>query len=190
MQNWQQTVYAQFANSPAINTILDGFNQAIDPSANIDAWYDNIWNVQTAVGYGLDVWGRIVGVSRVLQVAAGGFLGFAEAQDPSYSVLSFGYGIFYSGTPTTSNYALSDDAFRTLIFAKALANITDGSITGINAILMLLFGAYGEAWVEDNRNMTMTIAFNFVPTPVQTAIVETSGVIPRPSGVSISYSIP
>lgn len=188
MQNVEATIYSQFANSPAICTIIEGFNQAVDPSTNIDNWYDDIWNVQTAVGYGLDVWGRIVGVSRVLQVAAGGYLGFDEAQDSSLDVLDFGYGIFYSGAPTTSNFALTDDAFRTLIYAKALANITSGSITGINAILMLLFGSQGNAWVIDNGNMTMTYAFDFTISAVDAAILENSGVMPRPCGVQVSYA--
>ena len=38
----------------------------MDPSVNIEAFLQYIWNVNTAVGYGLDVWGAIVGVSRVV----------------------------------------------------------------------------------------------------------------------------
>ncbi|TIR44152.1 MAG: DUF2612 domain-containing protein, partial [Mesorhizobium sp.] len=75
-----------------------------------------IWDVDTAQGYGLDVWGRIVGVNRILQVTAGDWFGFQEASpgtDP------FGNGAFYSGAPLTSNFALSDEAYRLLILAKA-----------------------------------------------------------------------
>lgn len=185
MQDIQKTIISQYANSPGICTIIDAQNQSIDPAATIDLWYNNVWNVQTAIGYGLDVWGRIVGVSRVLSVAADTYLGFNEANDLTED--SWNNGIWYSGTSATSNVALSDSAFRTLIFAKAYANISDGSITSINNILMTLFGASGECYVVDNENMTLTLHFSFTPSAVQVAIIENSGVLPRPSGTTISY---
>lgn len=187
MKDIWATVLSEYANSPAICTIIDAWNQALDPSALIDLWYANVWNPDTATGYGLDVWGRIVGVSRVVQVASSGYIGFSEANDGSGTALPFNQGIFYSGQTLTSNYALSDSAFRTLIQAKALANITSGSIQDINAILMRLFGNSGDIWVEDNGNMSMTIAYDFTPTPLQAAILQASGVLPRISGCSISY---
>lgn len=187
MQNISSTILSQYANSPAICTIIDAWNQAIDPSALIDKWYANVWDVQTAVGYGLDVWGRIVGVSRVLNVSGVTYLGWNEANDLTED--SWNNGIWYSGTSATNNVLLSDDAFRTLIYAKALANISDNSITSINKILTTLFSAYGEPYVQDNGNMSMTYVFNFHPTAAQISIIQNSGVLPRPSGVAVNYSI-
>lgn len=183
MLNVSETILAQFANSPSLRTIIEGFNQAVDPRALTDAWYDSVWNPQTAVGWGLDVWGRIVGVSRVLQVANTGFFGFSEAVPDS---LTFGEGVFYSGFGASSNFSLTDDAFRRLIFAKAAANIWNGSITGLNAILMILFGDKGQCYVTDNQDMTITYVFGFTPTPVDRSIIG-SGILPRPCGVSTSY---
>ena len=188
MQDYQATIYSQFANSPVITTLIEGFNQVVEPYENIESWYDLVWNVATAQGYGLDVWGRIVGVTRVLTVASSGFFGFAEAQDASYDVETFNQGIFFSGANATSNFSLTDDAFRILIYAKALANITSGSITGINAILMILFSSYGNAWVVDSGEMSMTYSFDFTLSSVDASIVENSGVLPRPSGVAINYA--
>jgi hypothetical protein len=37
--------------------------------------------------------------------------------------------------------------------------------------------------------MTMTYVFKFVPTDVQVSIIQNSGVLPRPAGVGVSYSI-
>lgn len=183
MLNVSETILAQYANSPSLTTIIEGFNQAVDPRTLIDTWYDSVWNPQTAVGWGLDVWGRIVGVSRVLQIATTGFFGFSEG-DPSS--LTFGEGIFYSGSGATSNFSLTDDAFRRLIFAKAAANIWNGSITGLNSILMILFADRGTCYVTDNQDMTLTYIFGFTPTAVDRAIIG-SGILPRPCGVSTSY---
>jgi hypothetical protein len=196
------TIISEYANSPAICSSIDSEFQAIDPTALINDWYDDIWNVQTAVGYGLDVWGRIVGVSRVLNITTDLYVGWQEAADITTD--SWGNAIWSNGSiPATSNYALSDSAFRTLIYAKALANISDCSITSINNILMTLFGPtplgftsdftsdFGsnvECWVQDNLNMTITLMFSFQPTLVDLAIIQTSGVIPRPAGVTMLYS--
>ena len=61
---WKKTILSQYDDSPTLLSMIESFNDAIDPTANITAFYENIWNVNTANGYGLDVWGQIVGVSR------------------------------------------------------------------------------------------------------------------------------
>ncbi len=181
--DWTQTVLSQYANSPVMLAILANKSAWYDPTGQISLFYDQCWNLETAQGYGLDVWGRIVGVERVLPVSVK-YLGFEEAGQISAD--PFNQSPFYSGLISTSNYALSDDAFRQLIYAKAAANIWDGSIPGLNGILRTLFP--GEvAYVEDGQDMTMTYYFGFALTPVQLSIVLTSGVLPHPAGVGVSY---
>lgn len=187
MQGFEKTILSQYANSPRICSILEGWNQAFDPASLIDLWYGNIWDLDTAQGYGLDVWGRIVGVDRVLKISSSEYFGFSEANDLTEE--GFNSAPFYSGASSTTNYRLSDEGYRQLIKAKAMANITDGSVTSLNAILMTLFGQQGDAWVRDNGDMTMTYVFNFVPTDVQVSIIQNSGVLPRPAGVGITYQI-
>jgi hypothetical protein len=181
--DWKQTVYSQYQNSPVLLQWLDYFSQWIDANQSIDAWYDMLWNVDTAVGYGLDVWGRIVGVNRVIPIVPTQYLWFKEANETTYGN-TFGNSIWYSGQQIgATNYALSDDAFRLLILAKAAANIWDGSIPGLNRILRLLFPEE-VVYVTDGQDMTMTYTFGFMLNPVQLSIVENTGVLPRPCGVS------
>ncbi len=188
MQNVGTTVLSQYGNSATILALIDAINQWFDPMNLIDDWYDKLWNVATAQGYGLDVWGRIVGVQRVLNVAVGKYWGYAEAT--TLSADPYGQSPFYRGEPLTDNFALSDEAFRLLIMAKAAANITDGSIPSINAILMALFPGRGNAWIADGLDMTMTYTFAFNPplTEVEQAIVQQSGVLPRSTGVTMFVS--
>jgi hypothetical protein len=131
----------------------------------------------------LDIWGRIVGVGRVIQISGGKFLGFDEAT--TVSADPFNQSPFYSGGAITSNFALSDSAYRLLIMAKAAANISVGSIPAINAILLALFPGRGNAYCTDGLDMTMTYTFDFTPplTDVEKAIIAT-GVLPKPAGVS------
>lgn len=183
------TIIAQYANSGSLDQILTSYAAAIDQTANFDSFFDMIWNVLTAQGYGLDVWGRIVGVSRTLQLPAGSgtYLGFEE----SGSWSGFNQAPFYGGSSTlTNNVSLDDADFRTLILAKAASNICDGSIPAMNAILLALFPGQGDCYVTDNGNMTMTYTFTFTLTPTQLAIVTNSGALPTPAGVSASVVVP
>lgn len=179
--DWFSTVISQYANSPVLLQLIANVSDYIDPTANFDAFFALVFNVDTAQGYGLDVWGRIVGVSRVLKLpSAGDFFGFAESSDAH----SFDESIFYGGGSLTSNFSLSDASYRRLILAKALANICDGSIPGINQILINLFGAYGNCFVIDGGDMTLIYSFAATLSTVDFAIVSQSGVLPRPAGVS------
>lgn len=209
------TIISQYANSDILTRLIENIYAYIDQSRNVDAFFNLVMNVDTAERYGLDVWGRIVGVNRVLQVDAGVWFGFEEALPNS---VGFNQESFYNGAPTTSNYALSDQAYRLLIFAKAAANITDGSIPAINRILMTLFPNRGNAFVTEgfqgepyfgfeeainttgfNQNsfyaglpiptMVMTYTFMFALTPVELAIVQNSGVLPKPTGVAATVVI-
>jgi hypothetical protein len=191
MEDVGRTIISQYGNSPTLGLLIEAANQWLDPGANIDTFYADVWNIATAQGYGLDIWGRIVGVQRVLTVSAGKYWGYKEAgttsAEPYYPG---GHGAFYSGQAFTSNFALSDQSFRLLILAKAASNISDGSISSINAIMMALFPGRGFAWVVDNLNMSLTYTFAFLPvlTPVELAILGQSGVLPRPTGVSTSIT--
>lgn len=178
--NWFDTIESQYANSPTLLQLLDYFNQNVDPLINIDDFYFLVWNVLTAQGWGLDVWGRIVGIGRVLNVTSQ-YLGFEEAAD--LSLQPFNNAPLYSGDIITNGFRLSDPAYRTLILAKAAANITGCSIPDINAVLRLLFPGH-VAYVTDGQNMTMTYTLHFNPTPFELALAEVSGVLPKPTGVS------
>lgn len=187
MINWEETLLSQFSNSPTIVQLVANMNAWFDPRANIDLFYDTCWNVDTAIGEGLNIWGRIVGVSRVLQVSAGTYFGFTGPSGASG--VPWNQGVFYNGEAVTSNYALTDTAYRTLILAKALANICNATVPAINQILINLFGPNGlipiagNSYCTSGGDRTMTYTFSNTLDPVSTAIVYQSGVLPTPCGI-------
>ena len=187
MQDYQRTIISQYGAPPTVQALLDAINQWFDPTANIDAFYDLVWNVATAEGYGLDVWGRIVGVQRNLRMPVGSWFGFRTPQDPQ-PWKPFNYGVFFNGQLLTHSYTLDDDTFRRVIMAKAATNITDCSIGAMNVIAMTLFPSRGNVWVQDNLNMSMVWRFDFSPalTPVEFAIILQLGCLPRPTGVQMT----
>lgn len=197
MLNWDETLLSQYCDSPAIKGILESFNDAVDPSYDIAQFYSNIWNVATAVGNGLDIWGQIVGCSRYLQVAATPYLGFEEAYTiPSAATGAqpFDQAPFYNGDVATSTFALSDSQYRQLIMVKAAANISDLSVKSINALLRAEFGTnngtdpYGPAYVQDLGGMQFNYHLGFIPNGAQIAIITNSGVFPRPAGVQANLT--
>ena len=197
MINWDETLLSQYVDSPTLVGLLQSFNDAVDPTIDIANFYSNIWNIATAVGNGLDIWGQIVGVSRYLQVSASNYLGFEEAYTaPTASTgpQPFGQAPFGSGTALTTTFALADAQYRRLILVKAAANISNLSIPSINALLQAEFNTsdginpYGSAYVINSGSMSFQYHLTFVPSAVQIAIINNSGVFPRPAGVSVSLT--
>ena len=62
----QPYVLTQYSGSPTITQLLSDFRANIDPQADIETFKRNIMYIDSANGYGLDVWGRIVGIGRTL----------------------------------------------------------------------------------------------------------------------------
>lgn len=191
--DYSQTILSQYAASPTINGLLSAYNSAIDPTDDLANFYNNIWNVNTAVGNGLDIWGKIVGVSRYLSTSTTNvYFGFEEAVSGTTGSQPFNQAPFSSGPTSTSTCTLSDPQYRRLILVKAAFNISNNTVPAINALLRTEFGTpispndpYGQAWVVDNLDMTMTYYLNFIPNAAQIAIITNSGVFPRPAGVQL-----
>lgn len=182
--NVWRTILSQYANSPILTRLIENMDSYLDQTTNFEQFFDLIMNVDTAQGYGLDVWGRIVNVSRILSVPEDQvYLGFEEA---GQTAQPFNQAPFYSGQQISNNFILTDVAYRVLIFAKALANICDGSIPAINQILLNLFPNRGNCYVRDNLDMSITFKFEFALTAVELAIVAQSGALPVSTGVSYS----
>lgn len=192
MINVEQTIISQYGNSATITQLVRNMNEYLDPRADFDAFYNFVWNVETAQGFGLDIWGRIVNIKRELLVPdAPNYFGFSDALPGSFP---FDEQPFYNGTePATQTYRLSDSAYRQLILVKALANISATNAPSINQLLQNLFAGRGRCYVNDTGEMTMRYTFEFLLTPYEFAIMTQSGALPRPAGVDatlITTNIP
>ena len=183
--DFTETVISQYANSPILYQLIENLNAYLDQTGNISNLFDMMFNVDTAQGFGLDIIGRIVGVTRVLPISSGTYFGFEEA-----GASGFNQDPLYGGSSLTNNVALSDEAFRLLLLMKAYANICDNSIPAINQLLLQLFPGRGVCYVADNENMSMTYHFLFTLTPVEVSIITNSGVLPRMSGCAVNYVYP
>lgn len=172
-----RTIISQYANSPRILSLIENFNQYLDPRTDFDEFYSRVWNIDTAQGFGLDIWGRIIGVDRLLEIKdPGGTFGFdGSGREP------FGQGTFGDHTANAS-YLLGDDAYRTLLLLKAFINISACDIFTLNRILLNLFDNR-RCYVLDLGGMSIRYVFEFNLTYYEQALLAKEGLMPRPAGV-------
>ena len=185
MINVEQTIISQYGNSATITALIRNMNEYIDPRTNFDDFYDFVWNVETAQGFGLDIWGRIVNIGRELLIPLSPYyFGFNEANPTAYP---FGEQPFYDPTSTaTQTVRLADDAYRRLILVKALANISATNAPTINQLLQNLFAGRGRCYANDLGGMGMRYTFEFLLTDYEYAIITQSGALPNPAGVGVT----
>lgn len=167
MENVLQTVISQYGNSPTLLALVQYMDQYVDPSADLDTFFSYVFDVSTAQGFGLDIWGRIVGINRVLNV-------------PSTTPNPGGFAF------TPGAYALSDTQYRQLILTKALANIISTTAPSINQLLTNLFAGRGRCYTIDLGGMAMGLTFEFYIQPFEYVALTTYGVSPRPAGVMLN----
>lgn len=198
MENVARTIIAEFSNSPTVTAIIDSMNSALDPGPLFDTFYNFVWNVDTAQDWGLDIWGRIVGLpnGRLLQLGTNSQIFGYENDDIPPDWAPFDQGTFFTGADASTTFVLSDDAFRTLILAKALANITATNSKDLNRLLRNLFPGRGRSYVIDRGQsntavggMQMSFVFEFSLTAVEYAILTQSGVLPHPAAVGFNVIV-
>src|SRR5690625_36672 len=124
----RKTIMSQYANSPRLMAIIEALADAIDPSEFTEEFYTLVMSIPTAKGFGLDIWGRIVGVSRTVRYPnpAEDYFGFEDGFYP------FGQAPFFSGSSEAGAWDLPDDAYRQLILIKAISNIAYATAPNIN----------------------------------------------------------
>ena len=175
----------QYAASPVINQLIDYRKGYFDTDWS-NSFYDVIWNIDTAQGFGLDIWGRIVVIGRNIEVTEPDYFGFSTT--PTRSWLPFNQGVFYNGEKSTSVFQLADNAYRALILAKALSNISATDVRSLNRALRSLFTNRGKAYVKQVGPMAIEYVFEFFLEPWESSVVRFSEALPRPAGVSVSVS--
>lgn len=184
-----KTVMRQYGNSPVLLALLDSMDQWIDPAQFSANFLTNVWDISTAVGFGLDIWGRILGQPRAIQIAqtAGNNFGFATTSGTAWQ--PWGQAPFYGGAAGgTYAYPLQDDYYRQLLLVKAAANIASCDCPSINALMRAMFGERGRCYVGYSLSTPMHVGyhFEFMPTTVEKSIIE-SGIFPQPAGTTVSF---
>lgn len=179
----EATVQSQYAASPTIRALVDGLNERIDPRADIKLFYDDIFNLETAQGAGLDIWARIVGVSRNVEVTD-----FTETFGFFGSELNpWDQGIFYEpDNASVGSYKLSDNAFRQFILWKALANISTCDAYTLNRLFSQLLSQ--NVIIRETGVMVIRLITTKRLEDWQRVILKQYGLFGKPAGVGFEFA--
>lgn len=178
-----KTIYTQYKRDNSnLCDIIDRAAIGLSVEQDFQDFYDSFWNIETATGVWLDIWGVIVAVDRYLEIpAVEEYWGFKEKPD-----LPFNQGVFYNGQQATNTYALGDDVFRRVIIAKAMANIAACDAFSLNAILSFFFDGRGKCYVTQPGSMVLNYVFEFYLEAWEKALFTQNKIFPRPAGVLVT----
>ena len=182
MIGYQQTIISQYAQSPTIVQLIDNVNQWISPDVDFYNFTNWIWNIETARGFGLDILGRILGITRrffVIQIE--NYFGFDGS-----GAQPFDQAPFYNGASDADAVILNDDNYRRVLLTKAFFNINPINALTINQALTMLFLGRGKCYVIDNQDMTIDYTFEFVLSSLDKAILR--DLMPTIAGVETAIS--
>ena len=157
MINVEGTIISQYGESASITQLVKGIDHYLDPRADIELFIEQVWDIDTAVGWGLDVWGRIIGVDRYINVP--------------------GSGVFY----------IPDDDYRSFLFLKAALNISNCSAPSINRLVSTFFAPRGRVYVIDLGGMSMRYIFEAELTEWEEILFTTTEFFPKTTGVNVEF---
>lgn len=177
-----ETVQSQYAASPIIYLLAESARIRIAPDADIELFYQSIFDIGTAQGVGLDIWGRILGIGRFMDVLdVGEYFGFFEANyDP------FDMAPFWAGDGATNRYSLTDDAYRELLLWKAMANIATADTATLNQLLLGLFPNQ-DIVVHEIGIMAIELYIFFPLEPYQRSVLRNYGLLAKGAGVGLKW---
>lgn len=177
-----ETVQSQYAASPVMRALIESYRTRLAPDADIALFYRSIFDIETARGVGLDIWGRILGIGRGVEVEAErDYFGFNQADyDP------FDTSPFYTGEGATTRYELSDDAYRQLLLWKAMANIATADAASLNRLLLALHPGR-DIVVHEWGVMVIELYIWFPLEPWERTILRNYGLIAKGAGVGLRW---
>ena len=175
-----QTIQSQYSASPHLISTVDIFTKVL-PHTDIETFYKEIFNIDTARGIGLDIWGRIIGVGRLLEVEKNdNYFSFRGSGQSGFNNQAF----YYKGV--TNVHKMPDGAYRQyLLLTKAFANISDATAPSINYILSQLFKDK-VAYVLPIGIMKIRFVFEFNLSALEKSIFNL-GLLNRGAGVGYEY---
>ena len=152
-------------------------------------WYINVFNLQTANLFGLNVWSIILDLPLYVPLeppVASDYFGFNKIP-PINTYVNFTNGNF---APSSLPPLLTEEEQRIALKLRYYQCVTRGAVTEVNLFLNFVFGSLGGCWMIDNFDMTIEYFFNFFPSTALIRVINSNLLLPKPAGVKIRYFNP
>jgi len=185
--------YVQFSTAQNLNKLFD----ELTPLITIDTleFLQDYFDIDTCDADGLDNWGRILELPRVITIntATDGVFGFGVQDD--YPIPDDGYpqnlnnGFFYNSEyeDNTVQYTMLDYEYRIALkfrYSSLTSNLSMRSINKIMNDLLTQLDPNHKCTVNQTDIMTLTYKFNFILTPWQKSLFSNRSILPVPAGVT------
>lgn len=159
-ESYLDLITHEYNTKPKFIEYCKTFLDFAQPSADLIYEFDELFNLNTAVGDQLDKLGAIMNVSRELPVTL---------QDVPSS--------------------LTDELYRTVIKVKIASCFWDGTNSGYLSLLNLIFPGTG-AIITDNQDMSMSVVIiDPSASPAYISLLSNGYLLPKPSGVRVNYTV-
>lgn len=172
---------SQYANSPVLVKLVNGLQEQFNNAQTMEDWFRVIFNLKTATGYGLDIWGKILNQGRAIT--------FTDTNDNVVNV-------FLQGAQTVDGVSYTaeeiENFYRTVLFLKAFSYISNCSLKNLNDLLNFYLNMTAEngqekkAYAYNIGTMAIEIVFEFFMPKLEQSIF-TSDIFPVPAGVDINF---
>lgn len=180
----------QYAGKPKAKAEIKAYAEEYERLYNFAlSWFEEL-DIDKAWGHRLDLIGKIVGIDRIVEKGyAKKYFGFEGATNAK----GFGKAPMFNAVRDSaySDTELSDEQFRFFIKSKIAKNITsakmanDGDRLSLQETVQYLFE--GLAYVDDNKNMTLTLYIDESYDEDDIRIIMQEGLLPSPQGVGYKF---
>lgn len=169
----------QYDNTTNLRGILEKTQAWYDENQKgfWEDWITDVFDLRTANEFGLSVWSIILGQSlytNFVPTSTGPSWGFGEDN------LNFENGNF-ANLGGSNTYSL--EISRLLLQLRYFQLTSSGTLPETNRMLKYLFVDYGDAYVVDNQDMTITYMFDFAIPAEMSYMFNNIDILPRPAGV-------
>lgn len=181
-------IQSQYSASPTIKALAQAYWQDVAPYEDLTLFYQSIFDLDTATGVGLDIWGRVVGIGRDLTVDENvEYFGFYGTGAQPFG--QGGTGTFYLTKATTDYYSLTDVAYRKMIYWKAMANISDAAAATLNRLMQALLDISLPVYVLETGVMTIRVVMETSLSAFYTSIIRNYGLMAKGAAVGLEWLV-
>ena len=148
----------QYDKADKLNAVLKGTERFLSVAVTQfwEKYLTDIFTVGTANTFGLDLWGKTLGIARPQ---------YADENDVVRTV--------------------SDEMYRRMLIGAIYKFNMTGTVPEINYYLQYVFGTK-QVYIIDHLDMTISVIFSRELTAEEIAVLSSPNFIPRPAGVNIN----
>lgn len=166
---------SQYANSPKFVALVNGLRELFNNAKLISDWFNIVYNIKTAKGFGLDIWGKILNQGR----------NFTYTNENTGVQTDY----YLKGELTVDGTYFSaeqvEEIYRKVLFMKAMSLITNATDRSLNELLQFYFEGR-RVYVIQYDTMKLRYVFE-VPISKLEKSIFTSGLLPKPTGVGATF---